>query len=54
MQSLYFLNPFKARFVSDLVINPEDRFSRDAAHLPGPGCSKLTTSLVNASLKFKT
>ena len=21
---------------------------------PGPGCSKLTTSLVNVSLKFKT
>ena len=25
-----------------------------AWRLPGPGCSKLTTSLVNVSLKFQT
>ena len=23
-------------------------------HIPGPGCSKLTKSLVNVSLKFQT
>ena len=23
-------------------------------YIPGPGCSKLTTSLVNVSLKFQT
>ena len=36
VQSLYFLNlKFEAfsRFVLDLVGNPEDRFSRDLAHL---------------------
>ena len=37
VQSLFSLNPkFQAsshRFVSDLVRNPKDRFSRDAAHI---------------------
>ena len=26
----------------------------DSSHRSGPGCSKLTTSLVNVSLKFQT
>ena len=34
MQSLYFLiSGYTARFVSDLVGNPEDRFSHNDAHL---------------------
>ena len=34
VQSLYFLNPkFQARFVSDLVGNPEDRFSHNEAQM---------------------
>ena len=51
VQSLYFYNQnFKplailfgctAPFVSDLVGNPEDRFSHDAAHVEGPGSATV-------------
>ena len=31
---------------------PNFRVNRIGIHTPGPSCSKLTTSLVNDSLKF--
>ena len=40
--------------VLDLLGNPEDRVSRDMAHISGAGCSKLMTSSINVSLKFET
>ena len=40
------------RYIYDLCVKSDH--SSNAATQPGPGCSKLTTSLVNVSLKFQT
>ena len=37
-------------FVTETLIHCLDNYG----HFSGPGCSKLTTSLVNVSLKFQT
>ena len=49
VQSLYFLNGCTARLVSDLVGNPEDWFSHDAARIAGTLAMPLDIASVSAS-----
>ena len=54
LQSLYFLNPkFQARFVSDLVRNPEHRFSQNEAHIETGEIVVSRQQITNLSIRLR-
>ena len=53
LKQMIFFKPFNSLFsVTDRYFDTS--LTSSWVQIPGPGCSKLTTSLVNDSLKFQT
>ena len=44
----------KVLYAAQNILHTKSLYKRKLGKQPGPGCSKLTTSLVNVSLKFQT